>query len=54
MPRKPATKIPVPVIALKHKDKRANIPTKELRGFVAEDETRTTIRTAIQNEEAAS
>src|SRR5881296_3535641 len=27
-----------PVTALKHKDKRANIPTKELRGFVEEDE----------------
>ncbi len=26
------------VTALKHKDKRANIPTKELRDFVAEDE----------------
>jgi len=32
------TKSPTPVVALKHKDKRANIPTKELRGFVAEDE----------------
>jgi adenine-specific DNA-methyltransferase len=31
---KPST----PVIALKHKDKRTNIPTEELRDFVADDE----------------
>jgi adenine-specific DNA-methyltransferase len=36
MPKKP--KSPIPVVAVKHKDKRANIPTKELRGFVADDE----------------
>jgi len=29
-----------PVESLKHKDKRANIPTEELRDFVKEDETR--------------
>ncbi len=29
---------PIPLESLKHKDKRANIPTKELQGFVAEDE----------------
>ncbi len=28
-----------PVEAIRHKDKRANIPTEELRDFVAEDET---------------
>ncbi len=32
--QKPSTRVD----AIKHKDKRANIPTKELRGFVAEDE----------------
>ena len=36
MPKKSAN--PIPVVAVKHKDKRANIPTKELRGFVEEDE----------------
>ena len=36
MPPKP--KSPTPVVAHKHKDKRANIPTEELRDFVAEDE----------------
>ena len=34
------SKDPIPVVANKHKDKRANIPTKELRGFVEEDETK--------------
>src|SRR5271163_731647 len=29
---------PVPVDSIKHKDSRANIPTKELRGFVKDDE----------------
>jgi adenine-specific DNA-methyltransferase len=29
---------PTPVESIKHKDKRANIPTEELRDFVAEDE----------------
>ena len=33
-------KSPIPVLATKHKDKRTNIPTKELRGFVADDEAR--------------
>ncbi|MFH0812684.1 MAG: site-specific DNA-methyltransferase [Pseudomonadota bacterium] len=31
---------PIPVETVKHKDKRANIPTEELRDFVAEYETR--------------
>ena len=30
---------PTPVDSLKHQDKRANIPTNELRGFVSDDET---------------
>ncbi len=34
----PKPKSPILVASLKHKDKRANIPTKELRGFVEEDE----------------
>jgi adenine-specific DNA-methyltransferase len=29
-----------PIGALKHRDKRANIPTEELRDFVVEDEER--------------
>jgi adenine-specific DNA-methyltransferase len=37
-PKKP--KDPIPVVSVKHKDKRANIPTKELRGFVEEDEAK--------------
>src|ERR1017187_8591978 len=36
MPPKP--KSATPVLATKHKDKRANIPTEELRDFVADDE----------------
>ncbi len=36
-PRKNA-KTSTPVQSIKHKDKRANIPTEELRDFVAEDE----------------
>jgi adenine-specific DNA-methyltransferase len=36
MPKKAAE--PKKVESLKHKDKRANIPTQELRGFVAEEE----------------
>jgi adenine-specific DNA-methyltransferase len=32
------TKTPKPITSTKHKDKRANIPTEELRDFVAEDE----------------
>ena len=35
-PSKPAG--PVPVESIKHKDARTNIPTQELRGFVATDE----------------
>jgi len=31
---------PAPVEALRHKDRRKNIPTEELRDFVAEDEAR--------------
>lgn len=32
--KKPAApKLPTPVDSVKHKDKRANIPTEELRGF---------------------
>ena len=29
---------PVPVESIKHKDARTNIPTQELRGFVATEE----------------
>jgi adenine-specific DNA-methyltransferase len=32
------TKVPKPVETLTHKDKRTNIPTDELRGFVADEE----------------
>jgi hypothetical protein len=32
------TKAPTPVEAIKHKDSRVNIPTEELRDFVAEEE----------------
>jgi adenine-specific DNA-methyltransferase len=39
MPKKPSINS-APVESLKHKDKRANIPTEELRDFVAEDEER--------------
>ncbi len=38
MPRKPVSKSLTPVLAHKHKDKRANIPTEERRDFVADDE----------------
>jgi len=37
---KKISKGPVSVATLKHKDKRTNIPTEELRDFVAEDEKR--------------
>jgi adenine-specific DNA-methyltransferase len=38
-PRKRATKLsPTPVEALRHRDRRANIPTNELRGMLADDE----------------
>ena len=39
MPLKPKSLIPV--LATNHKDKRTNIPTRELRGFVADDEAAT-------------
>jgi adenine-specific DNA-methyltransferase len=35
---KKADKKPLSVDSLKHKDKRKNIPTEELRDFVAQDE----------------
>jgi adenine-specific DNA-methyltransferase len=43
MPRKPSdkpknAKPTTPITVVKHKDKRANIPTEELRDFVADDE----------------
>ena len=31
-------RLATPIEVVKHKDKRANIPTEELRDFVAEDE----------------
>ena len=34
----PKSKGPTPVESIRHKDSRINIPTEELRGFVAEDE----------------
>jgi adenine-specific DNA-methyltransferase len=38
-PTKPKTPTgPTPIDAIKHKDGRVNIPTQELRGFVATDE----------------
>ena len=38
-PRKRATRAaPTPVETIKHKDERANIPTNELRGMLADDE----------------
>jgi len=36
-PKSGVPKLSAPVAALKHKDKRANIPTEELRDFVAGD-----------------
>jgi adenine-specific DNA-methyltransferase len=39
MPKKPATRT-TPVTATKHADKRANIPTEELKDFMPEDEQR--------------
>ena len=36
--RAASPKLATPIAAMKHKDKRANIPTEELRDFVAEDE----------------
>jgi len=36
---KPATpSLPTPINAHKHADKRANIPTEELRDFIADEE----------------
>jgi hypothetical protein len=37
MSAKKSPKSPTPVLATKHKDKRANIPTEELRDFVADE-----------------
>jgi adenine-specific DNA-methyltransferase len=36
--RAPKPAGPVPVESIKHKDARTNIPTQELRGFVATEE----------------
>jgi|ERR1035437_9490986 adenine-specific DNA-methyltransferase len=36
--KKPAAKKTIKVETVMHKDQRTNIPTEELRGFVAEDE----------------
>ncbi len=38
MPTKKKTTTSTPVTTLKHKDKRVNIPTEELRGFIADEE----------------
>ena len=40
MPKKKSStpKLPTPVDSHKHKDRRANIPTEELRDFIAEEE----------------
>ena len=38
MPKKTSKKASVPVDSIRHKDKRVNIPTHELRDFVREDE----------------
>ena len=38
MARKKKTDKSKPIESLKHKDKRSNIPTEELRDFVKEDE----------------
>jgi Tfp pilus assembly protein FimV len=35
-PKAAKSKVPTPVEALKHKDKRANIPTEELREFTVD------------------
>jgi len=40
MPRKKKTKASIQVESLRHKDKRKNIPTEELRDFVKDDEDR--------------
>ena len=36
MPKKPSS--PTPISHTRHADKRTNIPTEELRGFVADEE----------------
>jgi adenine-specific DNA-methyltransferase len=38
MPKKKTANNRIPVETIRHKDKRTNIPTEELRGFVAEEE----------------
>src|SRR2546425_3342378 len=38
MPKRPRNKASVPVEAIRHQDKRVNIPTHELRDFVKDDE----------------
>jgi adenine-specific DNA-methyltransferase len=38
MARAPGTAAPTRIDAHRHNDKRANIPTEELRDFVADDE----------------
>jgi adenine-specific DNA-methyltransferase len=43
MAREKAKKSPTKVNALKHKDKRKNIPTDELRGFISEEERKAAI-----------
>jgi len=40
MSRKKKTSKTKPIESLKHKDKRSNMPTEELRDFVKEDENR--------------
>lgn len=40
MPKKTKKIGPAPVETIKHKDARTNIPTQELRGFVATEEER--------------
>ena len=40
MPPKKKTNSTTPIDTVKHKDKRVNIPTEELRDFVKEDEAK--------------
>jgi hypothetical protein len=40
---------PVPIESIKHKDVRTNIPTQELRGFVAVEEARPQWVPAVNN-----
>jgi len=40
MPPKKKSNNPTPIDTVKHKDKRVNIPTEELRDFVKEDEAK--------------